>query len=400
MKILRIIARLNVGGPARHVIWLTEALSRDGFESVLVTGSVPDNEDSLEWFAADVGVTPTQIKEMSRELSLSDIRSFFRLLKIIFRERPDVIHTHTAKAGTLGRAAGLLYRFLSRKPVRIVHTYHGHVFHGYYGRLKTGLFLFIERVLAKIATDRIVTISELQRSEINETFKVGRSSQFAVIPLGLDLELIRCADVKRNLKSQLGFSEDAFLIGFSGRFTEIKNLEMLLRVAETIHSRGRKDFGLVMIGDGHLRNELEAKATKFMLGSHVRFLGVLENPFEVIGALDSVVLSSLNEGTPLSLLEAMAMGKAVVSTEVGGVPDILGSKVSEKDGVCVREHGLGVKSGDVEAFANALELLMDDQQLRIDVGSRAKEFVEREYSKERLVSDVKQLYLSLFGRGA
>jgi len=125
MKILRIIARLNVGGPARHVIWLTEALSRDGFESVLVTGSVPDNEDSLEWFAADVGVTPTQIKEMSRELSLSDIRSFFRLLKIIFRERPDVIHTHTAKAGTLGRAAGLLYRFLSRKPVRIVHTYHG-----------------------------------------------------------------------------------------------------------------------------------------------------------------------------------------------------------------------------------------------------------------------------------
>jgi len=400
MKILRIIARLNVGGPARHVIWLTEALSRDGFESVLVTGSVPDNEDSLEWFAADVGVTPLQVKEMSRELSFSDVRSFFRLLKIIFRERPDVIHTHTAKAGTLGRFAGLLYRFFSRKPIRIVHTYHGHVFHGYYGRFKTGLFIFIEKVLARIATDRIVTISELQRREINESFGVGKSSQFAVIPLGLDLEMIGNAEVKRNLKSELGFNEDAFLIGFSGRFTEIKNLKMLLRVVETLHSRGRKDFGLVMIGDGHLRNELEKESKSLMSGEFVRFIGVVDNPFEFIGALDCVALCSLNEGTPLSLLEAMAMGKAVVSTEVGGVPDILGSKISETDGVSIRENGLGVKSGDVEAFAGAVEMLMNNQELRRDIESRAKQFVEREYSKERLVSDIKQLYSGLFGRGA
>jgi glycosyltransferase involved in cell wall biosynthesis len=212
--------------------------------------------------------------------------------------------------------------------------------------------------------------------------------------------MIGNAEVKRNLKSELGFNEDAFLIGFSGRFTEIKNLKMLLRVVEALHSRARKDFGLVMIGDGHLRNELEKESKSSMSGECVSFIGVVDNPFEIIGALDCVALCSLNEGTPLSLLEAMAMGKAVVSTEVGGVPDILGSKVSEKNGVSVREHGLGVSSGDVEAFANALEMLMDDRQLRADLGSRAKEFVDREYSKERLVSDIKQLYRGLFGRGA
>ena len=400
MKVLRIIARLNVGGPARHVIWLTEALSRDGFESVLVTGTVPDNEDSLEWFAAENGVTPLQIKEMSRELSLSDVRSFFRLLKIIFHDKPDVIHTHTAKAGTLGRVAGFLYRISSRKPVRIVHTYHGHVFHGYYGRLKTALFLFIERMLAWMATDRIVTISELQRSEINEKFSVGRREQFSVIPLGLDLEMIGRTEIKNNLRHELGFGDEAFLFGFSGRFTEIKNLKMLFQVVKLLHERGRRDFGLVMIGDGHLRQELEAESLGTNIAPHVRFLGVIDNPFEVIGELDALVLCSLNEGTPLSLLEAMAMGKAVVSTEVGGVPDILGVRKSDVGGVRIRENGLGVDSNDVVAFADALEILMDDPSLRIETGSMAKRFVSERYSKERLISDVKQLYRELFGRGA
>jgi len=392
MKILRIIARLNVGGPARHVIWLTEALSRDGYDSVLVTGSVPENEDSLEWFAEEAGVKPVQVKEMSRELSVSDFRSLFRIIRIVFREKPDIIHTHTAKAGTLGRLAGLLYRFISRKPVKLVHTYHGHVFHGYYGPLKTGVFLFIERMLARFATDRIVTISQLQKDEICGRFKVGKSSQFSVISLGLDLEGLRSTQIEENLKSSLGFSEDTFLIGFSGRLTEIKNIKLLLSSIEVLNSRKRDKVALAILGDGHLRHELEVETERLGISTSVRFLGNVKNPAEIIGAVDCVALTSINEGTPLSLLEAMAVGKAVVSTEVGGVPDILGRCISQVGRISIRENGLGVASGDTEALADAFEMLMDDPTLKKRVEANSAKFVDDNYSKDRLIADIKELY--------
>ena len=194
MKILRIIARLNVGGPARHVIWLTEGLKNAGCDSLLVAGVVPPGEDDMSYFAEALGVKPVVIPEMSREISLSDALTIWKLFRLMSRERPDLVDTHTAKAGTVGRVAGLMYRWLTPSTLvgkprkcRFVHTYHGHVFHSYYGPLKTRLFLGIERLLARLATDRIVVVSEQQRHEINEVFRVGRRSQFAVIPLGIDL---------------------------------------------------------------------------------------------------------------------------------------------------------------------------------------------------------------------
>ena len=400
MKILRIIARLNVGGPARHVIWLTEALSRDGYDSVLVCGSVPENEESLEWFAAEAGVKPVQVKEMSRELSLSDFRSLFRIFRIILREKPDIIHTHTAKAGTLGRLGGLLYRLISRKPVKLVHTYHGHVFHGYYGPLKTSIFLFIERMLALFATDRIVAISQLQKDEISSRFRVGKSSQFSVISLGLDLDGLRSTLVKENLKSSLGFSEDTFLIGFLGRLTEIKNLNLLLRSVKVLRSRTRSNVSLAILGDGHLRHELESESARLGIDSSVRFLGNVRNPAEIIRAVDCIALTSVNEGTPLSLLEAMAVGKAVVSTEVGGVPDILGKCVSQRGRVSIRENGLGVASEDADALADAFEMLMDDPSLKEHLETNSAGFVDGNYSKERLIADMKELYGNLVAKQA
>ncbi|HEY9283717.1 MAG TPA: glycosyltransferase, partial [Pyrinomonadaceae bacterium] len=194
MKVVRIIARLNVGGPARHVVWLEEGLRRAGLESVLVTGVVPAGEDDMTYFAEARGVRPVVIPEMSREVSPKDAVTVWKLYRLLRRERPDVVHTHTAKAGTVGRAAGLLYRWLTwgtlagrPRPVRFVHTYHGHIFHSYYGRLKTRFFLAVEKLLARLATDRIVVISPAQFSEIHGQFGVGRRAQFRVIPLGLEL---------------------------------------------------------------------------------------------------------------------------------------------------------------------------------------------------------------------
>ncbi|HEX7956416.1 MAG TPA: glycosyltransferase, partial [Pyrinomonadaceae bacterium] len=196
MKVLRIIARLNVGGPAKHVAWLTAGLRGRGVEMLLVAGVVPPGEDDMTYFAESLGVRPLVIPEMSREVSPKDALTVWKLYRLFLRERPDLVHTHTAKAGTVGRAAGLLYRWLTfgallgrPRRVRFVHTYHGHIFHSYYGRARTRLFLAIERALARLATDRVVVISPQQYREIHEQFGVGRAAQFRIIPLGLDTKV-------------------------------------------------------------------------------------------------------------------------------------------------------------------------------------------------------------------
>src|SRR5215510_345181 len=182
MKILRIIARLNVGGPARHVVWLADGMKAAGYETLVVAGVVPPGEDDMAYVAAQSEVTPLIIPEMSREISAQDLLATWKLFRLMLRERPAIVHTHTAKAGTVGRVAGLMYRWLTPAALigrprrcRFVHTYHGHVFHSYYGRYKTRLFLTVERLLARVVTDRIIVISNQQRHEINQEFRVGRN---------------------------------------------------------------------------------------------------------------------------------------------------------------------------------------------------------------------------------
>src|ERR687893_556588 len=219
MKVVRIIARLNVGGPARHVAWLSAGLVGRGVETVLVAGTVPPGEDDMGYFSERLGVRPHIIPEMSREVSPKDAVTVWKLYRLLVRERPDVVHTHTAKAGTVGRVAGLLYRWLTPsalwgrpRPVRFVHTYHGHVFHSYYGPLKTRLFLAIERALARVATDRVVVISPRQLEEIRGRFRVGRPNQFAVIPLGLDVGAFAERERRRaGVRRELGAGDEEIL---------------------------------------------------------------------------------------------------------------------------------------------------------------------------------------------
>ena len=277
MKIVRIIARLNVGGPSRHVVWLTSALNNAEFSSVLVAGTVPDGEESMEYFAEANGVTPIYLRSMSRELSLKDFAALWGMLKILWREKPDVIHTHTAKAGTIGRTAGFIYRLLSRRKVKLIHTYHGHVFHSYYGRALTKFFLLIERLLASLTTDRIIVISEQQRDEILKKFGVGSESQYSVVRLGLDLSAFTDDPTDRErFRREIGLTEDDFAIGFVGRLTSIKNIPLLLesfgaavRSSELHASRLR----LVLVGDGGLRRELEREVVRRGLEDRVQFAG-------------------------------------------------------------------------------------------------------------------------------
>lgn len=404
MKIVRIIARLNVGGPARHVVWLTKELQSSEYESVLLAGTVPEGEEDMSYFAAENSVKPVYIEQMSRELSPKDIISLWKIYREIKREKPDIIHTHTAKAGTIGRTAGFFYRWLTWKtllgkprPVKFVHTFHGHVFHSYYGNLKTRIFLIIEKILARIATDKIIVISQQQLREICERFGVGRKEQFKIIPLGIDLEVFADWQAKQNvLREEIGAGKDEILIGLVGRLTEVKNHTLFLKVARLYNENpASQKLKFIIIGDGHLREKLETEAEALGVKDSVKFLGNRNDADVFYAGLDIIALTSLNEGTPLSLIEAMANEKAVISTAVGGVTDLLGKIELEKENFQIRERGISIVSNDAESFYNGLMCLATHMNLRKSIGKCGNTFVEEQYDKTRLADDIKNLYREL-----
>lgn len=404
MKILRIIARLNVGGPARHVVWLTNGLNDDEFQSLLVAGTVPSGEEDMSYFAAENRVSPVFIAELSRELSPKDIISLWKVYCLMREFSPDVVHTHTAKAGTIGRGAAFLYRWLSwrtlighPRKLKVVHTFHGHVFHSYYGAAKTRIFLTIERMLARFATHRIITISRQQFHEINGDFGVGRAEQFSVIPLGIDLSQFDVDATSRAvLRDEIAVSDDEMIVGFVGRLTAIKNIPMLLEAAAAITGDPKSPkMRFVIIGDGELRGELESTTKDLGIERAVTFLGNRTDVSALLPGMDIIALTSANEGTPLSLIEAMAAGVPFVSTAVGGVIDLAGEKVEGRDGYDVCERGITTTPGSSTAFANALIHLANDEKLRMDLAREGREFVVANYSTERLVSDIKRLYREL-----
>ncbi|MBA2620282.1 MAG: glycosyltransferase [Acidobacteria bacterium] len=408
MKIVRIIARLNVGGPARHVVWLTSALQNEKFQTDLLTGTVPEGEEDMNWFARENGIAPVYIEEMSRELSIKDAVSLWKIYREIRRRKPDIIHTHTAKAGTVGRAAGFLYRWLAwttltGKPrrVKLIHTYHGHVFHSYYGNLKTKIFLLIEKTLARLATDKIVVITPQQFEEIHGTFKIGRASQFEIVPLGIDLKQFGEAEgseKREAFRAEIGAAPDEILVGFVGRLTEIKNVPMLLKVAELYAERKNQsspNLKFIIVGDGNLRAYLERESATLKLRNIVKFVGNRNDADVFYAGLDVVALTSLNEGMPLSLIEAMANGRAVISTEVGGVADLLGAVQTRKENFKICERGISAASGDAEGFFGGLTYLANDARTRSEMGARGRDFARENYSKERLVNDIRKLYESL-----
>jgi glycosyltransferase involved in cell wall biosynthesis len=377
MRVLRIIARLNVGGPARHVTVLDRGLRARGFETLLAHGEIGPHEASLEELVQASGIPSCRIPGLGRRVSaFGDLRALYSLVRLVFRFRPDVIHTHTAKAGTLGRAAALAYNLCRNRQTRclVVHTFHGHVLHGYFGTLGSALVRSIERLLARV-TDCVFVLSPRQREELSERFRIASADRLHIVPLGLELEsLTRLAVDSRELPREVVF-------GYVGRFVPIKNLPLLIEAFAVVH-QSVPQTRLLMVGDGESRNLIETLVARHGLESAVDISGWRNDLPDLYRSIDVLVLTSLNEGTPVAVIEAMAAALPVVATDVGGVSDLVRDV----------ETGIVVPSGLIEPLASAMLRLARNPAERRRFGIAGRETVRIRFSAERLVSDVSNLY--------
>ena len=395
IRILRIIARLNIGGPAIQAVKLSARFSDPVCQTLLVCGNVSPGEGDMSYLASAEGVTPKILAGFGREISLlDDLRSLQNLRKIILDFRPHIIHTHTAKAGTLGRVAGILTRGRPQGRPRLIHTFHGHVFEGYFGSLKAFVFLQIERFLARF-TDRIVVISPLQFADICGKYRIASPRKVKIVPLGFELERFRDAKRKgRDARVEIfgAQSENLFVVGIVGRLTRIKNHRMFLDAVRILKDRGSDTrFRFFVVGDGELREELERYSRELGIDELVVFAGWHQDMVPAYGMMDAVALTSMNEGTPVSLIEAMAAGVPVISTSVGGVPDVLGMSKPET-GFSMAQRGLLVRPGEPEELAEAISFLLKNPGASERMVKRAREYVLREYAMERLMEDIGSLY--------
>ena len=395
IKILRIIARLNIGGPAIHTILLTEGLRKEEFNSLLICGNTGKNEGDMAYLAYEKKVRPIFIPELRREVNLyRDLVAFIKIFKIILREQPDIIHTHTAKAGTLGRLGGIIFNLFSKKSSKskIIHTFHGHVLSGYFGSFKTRYYILIEKFLAAFST-KVITVSESVKNEL-VALGICDRNKIEVIPLGLELDNFLGIESKEHTTVK---------IGILGRLVPIKNHKLFLdTVSLILKSNPKASFNFRIIGDGELKSQLQIYSKILGLNRQVEFLGWRRDLDKVYSGLDIVVLTSKNEGTPVSLIEAMASAKAVVATDVGGIRDLLGDinreyEFDEKP-FLVLERGILVKAQNPESFSSALLFAAENMPLRIKMGESARGFVANRFSKKRLISDMCGLYYLVLSR--
>lgn len=361
---------------------LTEKLDPSRYESLLVTG----HEDRTEGnYLALHGKTldgSVVLPALHREIRATrDLVALGQLVALMRKFRPDIVHTHTAKAGMLGRLAA---RWCG-VPV-VVHTYHGHVLQGYFSPARTRVFLAIERWLADHTT-RLVAVSERVKQELL-ALGIGRPERFDVVPLGLDLDGFLGAEAWRGeFRRELGYTEREILVGIVARLVPIKAHEMFLRAAAAI-ARRVPSSRFVVVGDGERRADLEALARQLELGDRVRFVGWRGDLHRVYADLDVVVLTSRNEGSPVSLIEAMAAARPVVATRVGGVPDLI------EDG----QQGLLVPADDVEALARAIEDVCSSPDRGRVMGEAGRKRVYPAFTAERLIADLDRLYTELLRR--
>lgn len=381
IRVLRVIARLNVGGPARHVALLNSGMDADQrFRSWLVTGTENPSEGTLLDYAQARGVEPVVIPEILGQASFTprDLVALAKLTALIRRLRPHVVHTHTAKAGFLGRLAARA----AGVPV-VLHTYHGHVLSGYYSPAKTRALQLMEHGLSRLS-DQLIAVSDRVRDDLVQ-FGVAPVERFQVVPLGLDLAPLFDVSAQRGvLRRELGVSPDAPLIGIVGRLFPIKNHSLFLDAAARLLTE-QPDARFVIVGDGALRAELEARAEQADLAGRVYFTGWRHDLTTIYADLDVLAVSSRNEGTPVSAIEAMAAGCVVVATRVGGLPDLI------DDG----RTGSLVPGDDPTALSSAIGRMLSDPVESETVRAAARADVERRFMATRLVEEMKALYLHL-----
>jgi glycosyltransferase involved in cell wall biosynthesis len=390
-RILRIINRLNIGGPTLNAVLLSKHLSPD-FETLLVAGSKDKTEESSDYLVKRQGLEYVEIPEMKRAINpFEDRKAYKRISALINAFKPDIVHTHAAKAGAIGRLAA----HHAKVPV-IVHTFHGHVFHSYFNPITTKAFLHIERYLAR-KSDAIIAISEKQKQELTADYSVCTPEKVHIIPLGFDLSKFReNQDNKRDLfRKEYGLQPNDLAIGIVGRLVPVKNHRLFLSAAAELIKRTNQSIRFFIVGDGELCAELIEYATQLELDTTyfpdnprtatVTFTSWRKDVDVVMAGLDVVGLTSWNEGTPVSLIEAQAAGKPIVSTQVGGIENTVEPNKS----------GLLVPTGDLSLFVNALERLVVDADLRQQLSSNGWTYVNQKFHFTRLVKDTKKLYLNL-----
>jgi glycosyltransferase involved in cell wall biosynthesis len=382
-KVLRVIARLNVGGPALHVAYLTAGLAERGYDTTLVAGTVGHGEASMAGVAERRGVRIETLEDLHREISpFRDARSILRLARLIRRERPTILHTHTAKAGAVGRLAALLAG-RARPPI-IVHTFHGHVLRGYFNPIKTFGFRTLERVLAR-GTTRLVAVSPEVRDDLVR-LGVAPESRFEVVRLGIELDerVGNDAGLRHETRRVMGIADDTFVVGWFGRMTAVKRTADVVRAFRGLVDRG-VDARLLLVGDGPDRDGLERLAHELGVMRRSLFLGYQDDVARFYDAIDVLLLPSVNEGTPVSVIEALAAERPPVATRVGGTPDVV------RDGV----DGFLVEPGDADALATRLAELAADPVRRAEMGAAGRARVRERYAVDRLVDDMDALYRSL-----
>jgi glycosyltransferase involved in cell wall biosynthesis len=382
VRVLRVIARLNMGGPTLNVSYLTKGLDERGYATTLVAGKLARGEDSMAFAAEELGIDVVPLFALHRDVSpVYDAVSVKRLVEEIRRVRPHILHTHTAKAGAVGRMAALLAG--DAKPPVVVHTFHGHVLRGYFDPMRTELFRETEKFLARHTT-RLVAVGPEVKDELVR-LGVAPAEKFAVIRLGIDLENRVASPAEgAKLRRRFGIPDARFVVGWIGRMTGIKRVPDVLAAFARLVELG-VDAQLVLVGDGPERNELERRAQELGIQRRTLFAGYQRDISRYYDLFDALLLPSANEGTPVVAIESLAGRIPVVATRVGGVPDVV------REGV----DGFLTGVGDIEGLAGRLAELARDPDLRARMGEAGHEHVIPRYRVSRLVDDVDALYREL-----
>jgi len=390
-RVLRIINRLNLGGPTFNVALLTKYLPAE-YETLLVAGAKQRSEESSDFIVRELGLNYVLLQGMKRSINpFQDLFTYFKLRKIIRDFKPDIVHTHAAKAGTLGRLAALH----EKVPV-IVHTFHGHVFHSYFKKWKTRIFISIERYLAR-KTSGIIAISEKQKLELSRTYKITSAERIKVIPLGFDLSRFQedIPEKRKSFREKYFLEEDEIAIGIIGRLVPVKNHSLFLHSAARALQLSGKKLRFFIIGDGEDRKSLLSQCEHLKLDhvyfqkelkkATITFCGWIRAVDKAIAGLDIITLTSFNEGTPVSLIEAQAGNKPIVSTRVGGIENI----------VVPGKTALLVESFTEEDFTSSLLKLTEDDDFRKEISSAGWELVKERFHYTRLVKEMEEYYQNL-----
>lgn len=378
-KVLQIITRLSVGGSSNHSILLVAHLDKKDFDVTLIKGNEAADEGNLEDLLSQEEITPVLVSQLRREVSLkNDLIAFLKLYRLMSREKPDIIHTHSAKAGALGRVAAKLVGV----PI-IIHTFHGHLFRGYFGSSKTKLVIFIERVLSLIST-KIIAVTKSQEEELLQ-YKIAPKRKLVNIPLGLELDaFINLDGGKGKFKSELGLEPSDLLIGSIARLVPVKGHSYLFQAAKKVIS-AFPNVRFLIVGDGMLRSQLEGLVNGLGIQDNVIFCGFRKDLPRIFADLDILALTSLNEGLPVAVIEAMASQIAVVAYDVGGVKDLI------EPGV----NGISLPFGEIDGLGESIIYLLKNARERERLGQNGRRKVYPYLHYKRMIRDVENLYTEL-----